>query len=72
MKIIRKRSYHKYIVKKYSKKLTTEVSFQFNYELFEQTDVCTTGGWLSVTLSDIHMIRMKTDVVVPNKAIFYK
>ena len=30
------------------------------------------GGPLSVILSDIHMIRMKTDVVVPIRPIFYK
>ena len=52
--------------------LTTEVSFQFNYKLFKQTDGCTIGGPLSVTLSDIHMIRMETDVVVPIRPIFYK
>ena len=53
-------------------KLTTEVSFQFNYKLFKQTDGCTMGGPLSVTLSDIHMMRMETDVVVPIRPIFYK
>ena len=30
------------------------------------------GGPLSVTLSDVHMIRMKTDVVVPIRPIFYR
>ena len=30
------------------------------------------GGPLSVTLSDIHMIRMETDVVLPIRPIFYK
>ena len=30
------------------------------------------GGPLYVTLADIHMIRMETDVVVPNRPIFYK
>ena len=30
------------------------------------------GGPLSVTLADIHMIRMETDVVVPVGPIFYK
>ena len=53
-------------------KLTTEVSFQFNYKLFKQTNGCTMGGPLSVPLSDIHMIRMETDVVVPIRPIFYK
>ena len=62
----------KTIFKRLLSKLTTEVSFQFNYKLFKQTDGCTMGGPLSVTLSDIHMIRMETDVVVPIRPIFYK
>ena len=62
----------KTIFKRLLYKLTTEVSFQFNYKLFKQTDGCTIGGPLSVTLSDIHMIRMETDVVVPIRPIFYK
>ena len=37
-------------------KLTTEVSFQFNYSLLKQTNGCTMDGPLSVTLADIHMI----------------
>ena len=45
----------KTIFKRLLNKLTTEVSFQFNYKLFKQTDSCTMGGPLSVTLSDIHM-----------------
>ena len=74
MKFIRKRSYHKIVAKQSSKdyKLMTEVSCQFNYKLFKQTDGCTIGGPLSVTLSDIHMIRMETDVVVRIRTIFYK
>ena len=62
----------KTIFKKLLYKLTTEVSFQFNYKLFKQTDGCTMGGPLSATLSDIHMIRMETDVVVAIRPIFYK
>ena len=30
------------------------------------------GGPLPVTLSDVHMIRMKTDVVLPIRPIFYR
>ena len=37
-------------------KLTTEVLFQFNYNLLKQTNGCTMGGSLSVTLADIRMI----------------
>ena len=46
--------------------------FQFNYNLLKQTNGCTMGGPSSVTLADIHRIRMETDVVVPIKPIFYK
>ena len=62
----------KTMFKKLLYKLTTEVSFQFNYKLFKQTDGCTMGGPLSVTLSDIQMIRMETNVEVPIRPIFYK
>ena len=62
----------KTIFKRLLVKLTTEVSFQFNYKHFKQTGGCIMGGPLSVTLSDIHMIRMETDAVVPIRPIFYK
>ena len=62
----------KTIFKRLLVKLTTEVSFQFNYKHFKQTGGCTMGGPLSVTPSDIHMIRMETDAVVPIRPIFYK
>ena len=62
----------KIIFKRLLYKLTTEVSFQFNYNLLKQTHGCTMGGPLSVTLADIHLIRMDTDVVVPTRPIFYK
>ena len=34
----------------------TEVSFPFNYNILKETNGCTMGGPLSVTLADIHMI----------------
>ena len=46
--------------------------FQFNYHLLKQTNGCTMSGPLSVTLADIHVIRMVTDAVVPIRPIFYK
>ena len=45
------------ILKRLLYKLTTEVSFQFNYNLLKQTNGCTMDGLLSVTLADIRMIR---------------
>ena len=44
------------IFKRLLYKLTTEASFQFNYNLLKQTNGCTMGGPLSVILADIHMI----------------
>ena len=51
-------------------KLTTECAFQFNQNLFKQTEGCSMGGPLSVTLADIHMIRTEKDIVTPLKPIF--
>ena len=53
-------------------KLTTECAFQFNQNLFKQTEGCSMRGPLSVTLADIHMIRTEKDIVTPLKPIFYK
>ena len=60
----------KIIFKRLLYKLTTEVLFQFNYNILKQTNGCTMGVPLSVTLTDIHMIRMETDVLVPIRPIF--
>ena len=38
----------------------------------KQTNSFTKGGALSVTLSDIHMIRMEIHLVVPIRPTFYK
>ena len=35
-----------------------------------QTDRCETGGPLSVTLSDIWMVKMENNIVIPHKPIF--
>ena len=52
-------------------KLTTECAFQFKQNLFKQTEDCSMGGPLSVTLADIHMIRTEKDIT-PLKPILYK
>ena len=62
----------KAIFKRLFYKLTTKISFQFNYKLFKPTGGCTMGGPLSATLSYIHTIRMETDVVVPIRPILHK
>ena len=33
--------------------------------------VCTMRGTLSVTFSEIYMVKMENDVVIPSKPIFY-
>ena len=50
-------------------KLATECTFQFNSRFLKQVDVCTMGGPLSVTFSEIYMVKM--DVVMPSKLIVY-
>ena len=44
--------------------LATEVTFTTNKKFFKQTDGCTMGGPLSVTFSDIFIIKMENDIVI--------
>ena len=53
-------------------KLATECTFKFNSRFLKQVDGCTMGGPLSVTFSDIYMVKMENDVVTPSKPIFYR
>ena len=53
-------------------KLATECTFKFNVKFYKQVDGCTMGGPLSVTFSDIYMIKMENDIVTPMKPIFYR
>ena len=53
-------------------KLATECTFKFNNRFLKQVDGYTMGGPLSVTFSDIYMVKMKNDVVIPSKPIFYR
>ena len=62
----------KLIFKRLLLKLATEVTFTINNNFFKQTDGCTMGGPLSVTFSDIFMIKMENDIVIPMKPIFYR
>ena len=62
----------KLIFKRLLLKLATEVTFTINNNFFKQTDGCTMGGPLSVTFSDIFMIKMENDTVIPMKPIFYR
>ena len=53
-------------------KLATKVTFTINKNFFKQTDRCAMGGPLSVTLSDIFVIKMENGIVIPMKPIFYR
>ena len=48
-------------------KLATECTFKFNSRFLKQVDGCTMGGTLSVTFSDICMVKMENDVPIPSK-----
>ena len=52
-------------------KLANEVIFTINNNFVKKTDGCAMGGPLSVTFSDIFMIKMGNDLVIPTKPIFY-
>ena len=53
-------------------KLATECTFKFNSRFLKQVDGCTMGGPLSVTFSDIYMVKTENDVIIPSKPIFYR
>ena len=52
-------------------KLATECSFKFGGRFLKEVDGCTMGGPLSVTFSDIYMVKMENDIVTPSKPVFY-
>ena len=53
-------------------KLAAECTFKFNSRFFKQVDGCTMGWPLSVTFSDMYMVKMGNDIVIPSKPIFYR
>ena len=53
-------------------KLAIECTFQFNSIFLKQVDGSTMGGPLSVIFSEIYMVKMENDVVIPSKPIFYR
>ena len=52
-------------------KLAIKSTFKFNNRFLKQMHGCTMGGPLSVTFSEIYMVKMENDVVIPSKPIFY-
>ena len=62
----------KLIFKRLLLKLATEVTFTINNNFFKQTNGCAMGGPLSVTFSDIFIIKTENDIVTPTKPIYYR
>ena len=50
-------------------KLAKECTFKFNSRFLKQVDGCPMGEPLSVTFSDIYMVKMENDAVIPSKPI---
>ena len=63
--------YLKLIFRRLLIKLNTEFTFKFNSRFFNQVDGCTMRGPLSVTFSDIYMVKMVNNVVITSKPIFH-
>ena len=53
-------------------KLSTESTFIFQSHFYKQTDGCTMGGPLSVTLAKIYLTKLETDIVKAVQPTFYK
>ena len=62
----------KTIIRRLLLKLTTECTFKLNDKLYKQIDGCAMGGPVSVTLADIFMNKLESDVVEPLKPKLYK
>ena len=60
----------KLIFRRLLEKITTENSFQLNSKFFKQTNGCAIDDPLSVTLSDIWMVKMENYIVMPHKPSF--
>ena len=60
------------IFKRLLTKLTKESTFLFQGQLYKQSDGCTMGGPLSVTIADIYMTKLEESVVIPTNPTFYK
>ena len=60
----------KLIFRRLLEKINTEISFQLNSKFFKQTDGSTWGSPIPVTLSDIWMVKMESNIIIPKKPIF--
>ena len=62
----------KLIFHRLPEKMTTENSCQISSKCLKETDKFAMIGPLSVTLSDIWMVKMENNIVIPHKPTFYK
>ena len=53
-------------------KYATECKFTFGSNIYRQIDVCTVGRTLSVTFSDIYLIKTENEALTPVKPKFYQ
>ena len=60
------------IMKRLLLKLSTESTFIFQSNFYKQTDGCTMGGPLSVTLANIYLTKMENEIVKCVMPPFYK
>ena len=51
---------------------TTECTFKFNSMSSKQVNGFPIGRPLFATFSDIYMVKMETNVIIPSKSIFYR
>ena len=64
---------NKLILRRLLEKITTENLLHLSSKFFKQTDEFAMGGPLSVTLSDIWMVKIENNIVIPHRPIiFYK
>ena len=61
----------KVIIRRLLIKLAMECTFKFSSRFLKQVDGCTMEGSLCVNVSDIYMVKMENNVVIPSKPIFY-
>ena len=61
----------KLIFKRLLLKLATECTYTFNHKFSKEIDGCTMLGRLPITFSDIYKIKMESEIVIPQKFLFY-
>ena len=62
----------KLIFRRFRFKLATESTYIFQSQFYKQTDGCTMGGPLSVTVSNIYLTKLEKDQVKTLKSKFYR